>query len=123
MESEEHVVIAAGSGVGRFRLGSQLNDVLSLMSNDFPRTNMEVDLFNKANDSGDDIHVSVPEWGIRLRFQSLSQKLYMIDIINFEKTNYSLNGSLIEGEEVVTLKSLQKALGPSFPGNTRMSQY
>lgn len=117
MDSEEQVIIIAGSGVGKFRLGSQLNDVISLMSNEFPRTNMDVDVINKGNGDGDDIHLSVPEWGIRLRFQTLSQKLFMIDIVDFEKIRYSFNGSIIGGQdEVMTLKSLRKALGPSFPG-------
>ena len=116
MESDRAIHISVGTGVGRFRIGSLINDVIALMSNQFPRTSMDIDLHYQTDASPENIHVYIPEWGISLRFQSHSQKLYMIDIVDCKKLAYSLNGTVFSAEEPATLKSLQKALGPSFPG-------
>ena len=115
MNSEEFVHISFGSMVGGFRIGSRINEVLALMANEYPRINMNVDLCPKEKNASADIHISIPEWGIRLRFQSLSQKMYLIDITNFE-ISYSLNGTVVSSDDNITLRGLQKTLGPSFPG-------
>eukprot|EP00603_Paraphysomonas_imperforata_P003230 CAMPEP_0114419164 /NCGR_PEP_ID=MMETSP0103-20121206/3882_1 /TAXON_ID=37642 ORGANISM="Paraphysomonas imperforata, Strain PA2" /NCGR_SAMPLE_ID=MMETSP0103 /ASSEMBLY_ACC=CAM_ASM_000201 /LENGTH=468 /DNA_ID=CAMNT_0001587567 /DNA_START=133 /DNA_END=1539 /DNA_ORIENTATION=+ len=107
-----------GASVGRFKLGCHINDLLDVFSNEYPRLNLEVSFCEQEDVTAEDIRVNVPQWGIRFRFQPLSQQLYFIDIHNFDvNLSFNINGYVIRGQEyTTTFNHLQKALGPSFPG-------
>lgn len=107
-----------GAAVGRFKLGLHVNDLLDIFSNEYPRLNLEVSFSEQEDVSAEDIRVNVPQWGIRFRFQSISQQLYFIDIHSFDvNISFNVNGYVIRGQEyTTTFNHLQKALGPSFPG-------
>ena len=107
-----------GASVGRFKLGTHVNDILEVFSSEYPRLQLEVSFSDQENVSACDIRVNVPQWGIRLRFQPLSQRLYLIDIHDFNVAiAFNINGYVIRGQEqVTTFSQLQKALGPTFPG-------
>ena len=116
-----------GASVGRFKLGTHVNDILEMFSNEYPRMQLEVSFSDDDDANGSpsergaasrDIRVNVPQWGLRLRFQRLSQRLFLIDIHNFNvMITFNINGCLIRGQEqATTFSHLQKALGPTFPG-------
>lgn len=110
--------VTFGSAVGRFKLGVHINDVLEMFSNEYPRLQLELTFCDEEDLAAADIRVNVPQWGVRLRFQPLSQTLYFIDIHNFDVAiSFNVNGYIIRGQEqTTTFNHLQKALGPSFPG-------
>ena len=117
---EDVYQIIFGVGVGWLRLGSHINDILETFSREYPRLEFEIMFPGDAGavETGDDVLVNVPQWGIRLRFQPLSQTLYFIDVHSFKvNITFSINGILVRGQEqVTTFSQLQKALGPTFPG-------
>jgi hypothetical protein len=111
--AEETFAISFGAGAGRVRIGSKVNDILSLLASDYPRTSYDLISLSMK----DEIQISIPLWGMRCRFLPKSQSLYLIDIIDTKSCPYSLNGATIfQNNHKTTLKSLQKVLGPSFPG-------
>jgi hypothetical protein len=113
MEEPQQFSISFGLGVGKVKLGSKVNEILALLANDFPRTDYDV----IASSAREEIHICIPQWGIRCRFLPKSQSLYLIDITDVQSCPYSLNGALIfQKSHKTTFKSLQKVLGPSFPG-------
>jgi hypothetical protein len=89
-----------------------------MFSSEYPRLQLEVFFSDQDNISASDIQVNVPQWGIRLRFQPLSQRLYLIDIHNFNVAiSFNINGYIIRDKaQATTFSQLQKALGPTFPG-------
>jgi hypothetical protein len=77
-----------------------------------------------AHSSREEIHIYIPQWGMRCRFLPRSQSLYLIDILDTQSCPYSLNGVLIfQKNHKTTFKSLQKVLGPSFPGMTTVFRF
>lgn len=110
---ERQFFIGFGTGVGQVKLGARVNEILALLANDFPRT--DYDLITHS--AREEIHIYIPKWGMRCRFLPKSQSLYLIDIVDVQSCPYSLNGTLIfQKGQKTTFKSLQKVLGPSFPG-------
>lgn len=120
--SEDCFNVHFGASVGRFKLGAHINDILEVFSNEYPRMQLEVSFSDddmSAPPGGPrDIQLNVPQWGLRLHFQPLSQRLYLIGIYNFNVAiAFNINGYLIRGQEhATTFSHLQKALGPTFPG-------
>ncbi|CAM9317352.1 unnamed protein product, partial [Ectocarpus fasciculatus] len=57
-------------------------------------------------------------WGIRLRFQPVSQSLFMIDYYDITRRPFSIKGSAFGGDpaQSVTFEMLHKYLGPTLPG-------
>lgn len=107
-----------GIGVGMFQLGTHINDLLKLFSKEYPRLTLEVLFSDQVNVSIADIQINIPQWGIRLRFQPLSQRLYLIDVHDFHAAiGFNINGHVIrDHKHATTFSNLQKALGPIFPG-------
>ena len=64
-----------------------------------------------------EILINIIDWGIRLRFQVLSQKLHIIDIYDFSNTTitYVLKGRNIKAG--TSFEQVQNVLGPCFPGS------
>jgi hypothetical protein len=110
--------VTFGVSVDRFHLGTSINEILDILSNDYPRLHLELSFFGDQKSSLLDLQVNIPQWGMRFRFQHLSQKLYLIDIYDFNAAiTYNINGCASHGQEQTpTLMQLHKALGPSFPG-------
>lgn len=104
--------------VGMFRLGATVNDTLDMLSDKYPRLQLDLHFSDQEHVCESDVQVNIVEWGIRLRFQPLSQKLYMIDVHNLDTfVSYIINGFLIRNHDhPTTLNLLRKALGPLYPG-------
>jgi hypothetical protein len=113
MTEETHFSISFGVGAGKVKIGAKVNEILSLLASDYPRTCYDL----ISHSTRDEIQIWIPVWGMRCRFLPKSQSLYLIDIIDTRSCPYSLNGaSIFQNNHKTTLKTLQKVLGPSFPG-------
>lgn len=110
---EEQFNINFGINVGKFKLGSKINEILLIFAYEFPRIHFNL-YFNSIKD---EIHILINIWSLRLRFLIKTQSLYLIDIFNINSLPYFYNGILIsQSEHITTFKSMQKLLGPTFPG-------
>lgn len=106
-----------GERVGNLRLGTHINKVVEYFKENYSRENIEIAFPNINSCNCEEIVIKIPEFGIRLRFQPLSQCLYIIEIFNVQKKLFSIHGTVFgNGGIVPTFKSLQRALGPAFPG-------
>lgn len=107
--------ITFASCVGKVKLGMKVNDLLSLLVNEYPRVNYDLIAYSIQ----EEIQIYIPQWGMRCRFLPRSQSLYLIDILDIQSCPYSLNGvTIFQSNYKTTFKNLQKVLGPSFPGNS-----
>ena len=112
--------IRFGVGLSDIPLGMQVSDFLSYLSKEWPRLKVEIVapvsslLFEK------DVIVDIKEIGIIFHFLPKSQRLYLIDIYDICKADFVLKGETFgksfTSNGATTFASLQKCLGPSFPG-------
>ncbi len=82
------------------------------------RLNYEISFPRPEKVLSQEIVISLLDWGIRLRFQPVSQKLYMIDLYDLALRPVAIRGETFGGDKHVTVSydSLHKVLGPAFPG-------
>lgn len=112
--------ISFGSCVGKVKLGMKVNEMLNLLVHEFPRVGYDLVGYSIQ----DEIQIYIPQWGMRCRFSPRSQSLYLIDILDLQSCPYILNGvTVFQSNHRTTFKSLQKVLGPSFPGITLLSNF
>jgi hypothetical protein len=118
MSLMEKYDIIFGKRIGHFSLGLNINDSLHLFRERYPRIRLDIIQPHITDCLVEEITINVKDWGLRLRYQPLSQQLYIIEIYDFTKVEFTLHGNVNVGtlEHSSTLKSLQKILGPSFPG-------
>lgn len=111
--------IILGISVDKFKLGMGVSETIALISRDYPRLNFEVSFPRAEKVLSQEVIISLLDWGIRLRFLPVSQKLYMIDIYDLGLRAVAIRGTTFGGDKhgVITYDSLHKVLGPAFPGH------
>jgi hypothetical protein len=119
--------IVFGEGVGPFRLGMGISEAVSVLSNDHHRLNFEINFPQPEKVLNEEIIISLLSWGIRLRFQPASQKLYLVDYYDISQRRFSIKGSVFGGggqaNSPVTFEMLHKYLGPTLPGTIVEDEY
>lgn len=113
----EHVFpLSFGNCLGPFKLGQGIRETLDILFLEpfGPFETIYPDLDDALTG---EIHIVLSEYGIRLRFQCISQTLCIIDV-NLTQTSIVINGTIFGSKTriVSTLDSVHKTLGVSFPG-------
>lgn len=81
------------------------------------RLNFEINFPRHEKVLNQEIMISLTDWGVRLRFQPVSQRLFLIDWFDLSLRRFSIKGTAFGGDaQPVTFEMLHKLLGPTLPG-------
>ncbi|KAI9893727.1 MAG: isoleucine-tRNA ligase [Vezdaea aestivalis] len=111
--------IAAGKGVGLFMLGATLQSVLSLAKSQ-PKVFRKIGLtYDAETPLQNSVIVHLADSGLRLRFDGADQRLRMIEVVDFGKTQFSFRGQdlvkIAPNEDEVNKNKIHVNFkGPSF---------
>jgi len=110
--------ISPGEGLECFALGCGINDILRALRSSFLplRPRAEV-LYNESDPLTDDIVVGIDELGVQLKFETISQRLKLIDVFDARKSGL---GWFSKGKKLHSppaFGELYKLLGPIYPGS------
>lgn len=138
--SVEPSKIAFGVGLDKFKLGMGVSEAISIISADHPRyadavrmlhilfliiysrcfhrLKFEINFPRPEKVLNQEIMITLLDWGIRLRFQPVSQRLFLIDYYDITLRKFAIKGSTFGGDatQPVTFEMLHKSLGPTLPG-------
>lgn len=117
------LALRAGHSVGYITLGAGLFDVLTALNNDSKRFPQLDVVYSSQTPLTVPILVTLPENGIRLRFDGPEQRLRLIEIIDLAKDKFTVkNDPLISGSDESTAKPsllyrrVYQIFGASYPG-------
>jgi hypothetical protein len=115
--------IIPGRSLGPFALGASTHEVLSLVRQDSKLYSV-IDLHHSQSEPlSTPVIITLPENGIRLRFDGADQRLRLIEVLDYSKLRLLYKGSeLIKTSEGAMPTSgpsfmrVYRLLGPSYPG-------
>lgn len=110
--------IRFGDSVGPFRIGSNVNDIILYITSEMPNSPIEIIYPHHEHVLKEETVIVFVEYGLRLRFQAVSQRLYVIDVFDLSRVGALMNGSVFGGgpDMQSSFDALHKVLGASFPG-------
>ncbi|PPJ56117.1 hypothetical protein CBER1_02117 [Cercospora berteroae] len=111
------ISVVPGHSLGFMALGSSLHEVLTTLKDDITRY-PKIDLsFSQLAPLLTPIVVSLPENGLRLRFDGCDQRLRLIEVMDFDKARVAYKGSeLVKEGSTATFKRIYQLFGASYPG-------
>ncbi|KAI5371230.1 putative PHAF1/Protein broad-minded [Septoria linicola] len=111
------ISVVPGHSLGFMTLGSSLHEVLTTLK-DEPDRYPKIDLsMSQHLPLHTPVIVSLPENGIRLRFDGPDQRLRLIEVMDFDKARVAYKGSeLVKEGSTATFKRIYQLFGASYPG-------
>ncbi|KJX97797.1 isoleucyl-tRNA synthetase like protein [Zymoseptoria brevis] len=113
------IPVVPGQALGFITLGSSLQEVLSTVKED-KVTYPSIDIsFSQSKPLAAPVIVSLPENGIRLRFDGSDQRLRLIEVLDFTRAQLGYKGSEIakkQDEGRASFKRIYQLFGASYPG-------
>lgn len=126
-DTQSPFLIQPGRGLGWITLGASLHAILTRLKSQ-PQLHPHLDLAYSASEPVlDPVVLSLPDTGLRLRFDGVDQRLRLIEIIDFSKSTFvykstelvrrNPSDSVIESIPGPSFKHLyNRMFGPSYPG-------
>jgi hypothetical protein len=114
--------VSPGIGVGPFNLGLLLNEAIELLQTGTPQKPFKI-MYNEGDPLSSTITVCVPDDGLQLRFDPLTQRLVLIDFFDLTKVQLSYASprkreSVFAGPKVLaTFLLVYDLFGPTYPGH------
>ena len=117
MVAADMISVHPGQSLGFMALGSSLHEVLSTLKEDserFPKVDLTISQHSPLQTP---VVVSLPENGLRLRFDGRDQRLRLIEVMDFYKARVAHKGSeLVKEGSTATFKRIYQLFGASYPG-------
>ncbi|CAK4034915.1 related to UPF0183 domain [Lecanosticta acicola] len=116
--ASEPLAVVPGHSLGFLVLGSSLQHVLTAVKQDKSQYST-IDLsYSQTRPLATPVVVSLPQNGIRLRFDGPDQRLRLIEVMDFGKAKLAYKGSELvkKQEEGASFKRIYQLFGASFPG-------
>ena len=119
--------VLPGKSLGPFALGATIQDVFSLLGGK-EKLKYETDfLYDEDMPFEYDLILDLKDIGVQLRFDPMSQRLWMVDVYDVGKVNLKYGEEVFAGVDLPlpTLSLLYGLFGPTFPGifNTDLDSY
>ncbi|EMF16466.1 UPF0183-domain-containing protein [Sphaerulina musiva SO2202] len=113
----EMLSVLPGYSLGFMALGSSLHAILTAIKEE-PHGFSKVDLtISQHSPLQTPVVVSLPERGLRLRFDGRDQRLRLIEVMDFDKARVAYKGSeLVKEGSTATFKRIYQLFGASYPG-------
>jgi hypothetical protein len=112
----ELVVTSRGTSLGPFTLGVVLEEVIVFLQRHGMELRNNEFIYNDAEPYSTDFCLKINDWGLNLRFDSVSQRLKFIDVTDFSKVSILYSGMRFAGPAgAPSLRFLSEIFGPSFP--------
>ncbi|EME48974.1 hypothetical protein DOTSEDRAFT_142514 [Dothistroma septosporum NZE10] len=116
----EPLAVVPGHSLGFVYLGAALQQVLSSLKGDkdrFPAIHLS---YTQSRPLSAPVVVTLPENGLRLRFDGSDQRLRLIEVLDFARTRLTYKASeLVKKQEdgaSATFKRIYQLFGASYPG-------
>ena len=118
------LAIHPGQGLGHITLGSSLHETLSSLKSQ-PSVFQTIDIFYSPSEPlSTPVILNLPKNGFRLRFDGPTQRLRLIEILDFSLNSFTYdNKALIKSSDDVTAgrrldfrQIYDRLFGPTFPG-------
>jgi len=126
-ELELNSAVHPGIRVGPFKLGMSLVEILSIVKSRPPNGSQikkTLVYFSRTYPVDRPIILDIQMFGVKLRFEPKSQKLFIIDVYDISKLSVSFQGHMVGGKhkssiDAATLKNLYGILGITHSGFRR----
>ena len=129
----ESLKVKPGVGIGNFELGMHVNEALKLVRESFLPERPLVDIvYSRSSPLSKPILIRVSAAGFQLHFDSVSQRLTLIEVSNFACIPLEYSGTTFTGPNVVSetdnqanFLQLYNLFGPTYPGhfNSKIGLY
>eukprot|EP00164_Ancoracysta_twista_P000607 GFYU01000803.1.p1 GENE.GFYU01000803.1~~GFYU01000803.1.p1 ORF type:complete len:385 (+),score=88.50 GFYU01000803.1:285-1439(+) len=109
--------LTPSKGVGQFLLGLPISQAISYLQQNKKTTPRVEFLYSEENPLDGDMVMTLPDHGMRLRFEPVSQRLRLIEIFDVCKIRLSYSNKHFSGPSVpCTSVTIYQLFGPTYPG-------
>ncbi|EME89393.1 uncharacterized protein MYCFIDRAFT_193316 [Pseudocercospora fijiensis CIRAD86] len=112
----EPISVVPGHSVGSMSLGASLHSILTAVKEDktrYPKIDLSI---SQSSPLKTPIVLSLPENGLRLRFDGSDQRLRLIEVLDFQRAGLVYKGSDLTKDGLATFKRIYQLFGASYPG-------
>ncbi|KAF7193012.1 hypothetical protein HII31_05657 [Pseudocercospora fuligena] len=114
--AEEAIPLVPGHSVGSMSLGASLHSILTAVKEDKTRyPNIDLSI-SQSSPLKTPVVLSLPENGLRLRFDGRDQRLRLIEVLDFQRAGLAYKGSDLTKDGMATFKRIYQLFGASYPG-------